>query len=110
MAAPESPSYLHSIRVAADHPAFAGHFPGMPILPGAVLLDAALHLIEADLHLDLTQWQLASAKFLEAVRPGDDITVEHGGADADAVRFAVRIADRSALVGTLSRLPAGAAP
>lgn len=107
MAAPESVRYRHSIRVAADHPAFAGHFPGMPILPGAVLLDATLHLIETDLSLDLTEWQLASAKFLEAVRPGDALTVEHTATAADAVRFVVRTADRSALVGSLSRLPAG---
>ena len=34
--------YAHSIGIPADHPAFAGHFPGIPILPGAVLLDETL--------------------------------------------------------------------
>ncbi len=28
-----------TLTIAADHPAFAGHFPGMPLLPGAALLD-----------------------------------------------------------------------
>ena len=45
----------------------------MPILPGAVLLDEALRIIEMDLGIDLTQWQLTAAKFLESVRPGDPL-------------------------------------
>jgi hypothetical protein len=78
----------------------------MPILPGAVLLDATLSVIEADLQLDLTRWQLLSAKFLERIRPGDELTVEHTPIVDGAVRFAVRVADRPALAGTLSRLGA----
>ena len=109
----------HALEIAPDHPAFAGHFPGMPILPGAVLLDEALRIIEVDLALDLTQWQLASAKFLESVRPGDVLTVEHSGPANGVVSFTVRIANRPggaapggaspALSGTLSAArPAGA--
>jgi 3-hydroxymyristoyl/3-hydroxydecanoyl-(acyl carrier protein) dehydratase len=110
MERPERPSYLHPIGIAADHPAFAGHFPGMPILPGAVLLDEALRIIEMDLGIDLIEWQLTAAKFLESIRPGDRVTVQHTGSVAGTVRFTVRVADRSALSGTLSRIDAGAAP
>lgn len=110
----------HALEIAPDHPAFAGHFPGMPILPGAVLLDEALRVIEVDLALDLTQWQIATAKFLERVRPGDALTVEHSGPANGLVRFTVHIAHRAgaatpgvanpALSGTLSAMrPAGAA-
>jgi 3-hydroxyacyl-[acyl-carrier-protein] dehydratase len=108
MATPDRIAYVHSIGIAADHPAFAGHFPGMPILPGAVLLDEALRIIEMDLSIDLTQWQLTAAKFLESVRPGDPLTVEHTGTADGGVRFTVRVADRSAVAGTLSRVAAGA--
>jgi 3-hydroxyacyl-[acyl-carrier-protein] dehydratase len=91
------------LHFAADHPAFAGHFPGMPVLPGALLLDEALAVIVADLELDLCEWQVAAAKFLEPVRPGDVLTVEHSGA-TERIAFAVRIAERRVLSGTLSRL------
>ena len=30
------------IEIGADHPAFDGHFPGRPILPGVALLAAVL--------------------------------------------------------------------
>ena len=106
MATPDRTA-LHSIAIAADHPAFAGHFPGMPILPGAVLLDETLRIIEMDLDIDLTQWQLTAAKFLESVRPGDPLEIEHTTAADGGVRFTVRVADRSALAGTLSRVAAG---
>ncbi len=93
---------VRTIELAADHPAFAGHFPGMPILPGALLLDEALHAIETDRNLVLTHWEVTSAKFLEAARPGDALTIEHGPGTNGTLRFAVRIAGRPALTGTLT--------
>ncbi len=99
-----------TFTVPDDHPAFAGHFPGMPVLPGAALLDAALHVLEEELGFDPVDWQLTTAKFLQPVRPGDVLAVEHS-ASADVIRFAVRVAqphvaDRAALAGTLARLHA----
>jgi len=37
----------HSLKVcfSADHPVAAGHFPGNPIIPGAMLLDEVLQAI-----------------------------------------------------------------
>jgi hypothetical protein len=74
----------------------------MPILPGAVLLDETLHAIETDRNLDLTQWRVTAAKFLEAARPGDALAIEHSAAPDGTLRFAVRIAGRPALTGTLT--------
>ena len=38
---------MHRVElpIAPDHPAFAGHFPGQPLLPGVALLAAVLEAI-----------------------------------------------------------------
>jgi 3-hydroxyacyl-[acyl-carrier-protein] dehydratase len=100
-----------SIEVASDHPSFAGHFPKFPVLPGAALLDAALQVIQRERGIDLTQWQITSVKFVDVVRPGDALRLEHVVASKGApIRFTVRVADRTVASGCLSSTtPAGAA-
>jgi 3-hydroxymyristoyl/3-hydroxydecanoyl-(acyl carrier protein) dehydratase len=96
---------LSSIEVPADHPAFAGHFPAFPVLPGAVLLDKILQIIQRDRRIDLTHWQIASAKFLDAVRPGDVLRLEHDAPKSSLIRFTVRAANRTVASGILSNAP-----
>jgi len=61
-----------TLEFAADHPAFAGHFPGAPIVPGVLLLDAALHALEA---AGMAPAAIASAKFLQPVLPGQEVAL-----------------------------------
>jgi len=90
------------IVISAQHPSFAGHFPQFPVLPGAVLLDEALRIIERELALDLTQWKIASAKFLDVVRPGDTLRLEHEPATNGLIRFSIHAAERNVASGTLA--------
>jgi len=78
------------LPIPADHPAYAGHFPGQPILPGVVLLDEALRAIAASGCYPAQRWQVSAAKFQMVVRPGDALCVEHEPAGSGAVKFAVR--------------------
>ena len=91
----------HELSFPADHPAFAGHFPGEPILPGAVLLDAVLQRIAADLGWDLGCCEVASAKFLSIVRPGAQLQLRYQPGPRGAVGFEVHAAGRSIASGTL---------
>jgi 3-hydroxyacyl-[acyl-carrier-protein] dehydratase len=87
---------MHSpIEIAAEHPSFAGHFPEFPVLPGAVLLDEALQVIQRQRNVDLTLWHLASAKFLDAVRPGDALRLEHDAPKSGLIRFIILAPDRA---------------
>ncbi|HXP67134.1 MAG TPA: hypothetical protein VN815_16775 [Steroidobacteraceae bacterium] len=93
-----------SLEIAADHPAFAGHFPGFPVVPGAMLLDEMLKSIEDARSIDLRSWQVSSAKFLSAVRPGDALVLEHESTAPGLIRFTIRVDERKVASGTLHEL------
>ena len=63
----------HVFTVGADHPSLPGHFPGQPVVPGAVLLEAAIvPLLAAGRH---RVTHLETAKFLAPVRFGEQVLV-----------------------------------
>lgn len=98
------------LPIAADHPAYAGHFPGQSILPGVVLLDAALHALAARQAMPgmLGSAQLKSAKFHSPVQPGEALTLHATELPAGGFRFDIRCGDRSVASGSLvfSQVPA----
>ncbi len=77
------------LSIAADHPAYAGHFPGRPILPGVVLLDMALHGLAAQQGLEVAHGEIQSAKFLSPVSPGELLRLDYAATAAGAFRFEV---------------------
>lgn len=97
------PASMHTpIELERDHPAFAGHFPAYPVLPGALLLDEALRIIQRQRHLDLTQWRVA-VKFHGAVRPGDAPALEHDQPHDGLIRFSIRVEQRLVAGGSLTQ-------
>ena len=83
------------LPIPADHPAYAGHFPGQPILPGVVLLDAALHALASQQGRVGTAGpvQLNAAKFLSPVRPGEALALHANASPAGGMRFEIRCTD-----------------
>jgi 3-hydroxymyristoyl/3-hydroxydecanoyl-(acyl carrier protein) dehydratase len=67
---PDSPG-AYSLQVDAEHPAFQGHFPGHPVLPGVVQVDWALRL-GAECFGSLGVFQgLEHLKFQAVIEPGE---------------------------------------
>lgn len=72
------------LSVADDHPAFAGHFPGRPIVPGALLIDLALRAVEEATGHQVTS--IAQTKFLSPAVPGEALYLAFEQND-NGVRF-----------------------
>jgi 3-hydroxyacyl-[acyl-carrier-protein] dehydratase len=88
------------LHFAADHPTAAGHFPGDPIIPGALMLDAVVAAIAGDAAGPVT---IRAAKFLLPVRPGARVSLSWEPLAGGTVRFECRPAGDGglALTGTL---------
>ncbi|WP_333688453.1 hypothetical protein [Methylococcus capsulatus] len=88
-------------RMADDHPACDGHFPGFPVVPGAVLLDEILSRLESALAIDLCDRRLAVAKFPAPLAPGAEVSLDYRLDERGAVRFSLSRDGRTIASGTL---------
>lgn len=93
----------HKIRlsIAPDHPAYAGHFPDKPILPGVVLLDEALVAIGAAIGRDAAACQISSVKFLSPIAPGEPVDLEFAAQENGAIRFDLFCDTRKVATGAI---------
>ena len=101
--------HRHRIDVARDHPAFAGHFPGRPMLPGVALVAEAMEAAAADpalLRAIGPAPRLSVAKFLHPVGPGARLEVVLS-LEARSVAFEVLVGDRVAASGRFVRADLG---
>jgi acyl-coenzyme A synthetase/AMP-(fatty) acid ligase len=95
-AAPESGEVIF----APDAPFVAGHFPSNPVVPGAMLLQEVLRLLQDRAALP-EHCEIRAAKFLRPVRPGDRVEIRWiAGGDGD-IPFDCFVADAKVLTGTV---------
>jgi len=58
------------IQVSKNHPSLAGHFPGHPIVPGVVLIDEIIGVIQSA-RQELVLKKIRHIKFLKPLSAGD---------------------------------------
>lgn len=90
--------------VPTDHPAFAGHFPGRPIVPGVVLLDRALAAVAPAGQ----PCRIGTAKFFRPVGPGEALDFRFETLASGTIQFSIRSGEHEVAGGTLAPLPAAA--
>ena len=90
-----------TLRVPATHPALTGHFPGNPIVPGVVILDAVICAAEAWLGGDFHVHGLPHAKFLAPLKPDEAARIELA-LRGPLLDFAVYRGEATIAKGTLS--------
>jgi len=85
-----------AVHIPADHPAFAGHFPGQPLLPGVSLVAEVLEAVMREPALMARVGpapRIGMVKFLAPVRPGATLSLQLD-ARANALRFELREGER----------------
>jgi 3-hydroxymyristoyl/3-hydroxydecanoyl-(acyl carrier protein) dehydratase len=91
--------------VAADHPAFDGHFPGRPVLPGVALLAAVLEAADTEPRLAAcigAAPRLSIVKFLAPVGPGASLDIVFRLGER-TVEWRVKELDRDVATGQIAR-------
>jgi acyl-coenzyme A synthetase/AMP-(fatty) acid ligase len=89
-------SFAREAVVAADHPAFPGHFPAHAIVPGVVLLELVEALL-ADNGYRVCECR--QAKFLIPVAPATPLALRVEISHRASARFAIDVAGKSAVTG-----------
>jgi 3-hydroxymyristoyl/3-hydroxydecanoyl-(acyl carrier protein) dehydratase len=90
-----------TLLLATDHPTGAGHFPGNPIIPGALLLAEVLRCIEQAQKLRFVSCNVKSAKFHHPARPGDRVEIEYSYSAQGVIDFQCAVEGTRVLSGAL---------
>jgi 3-hydroxymyristoyl/3-hydroxydecanoyl-(acyl carrier protein) dehydratase len=90
-----------TLNFAAEHPTGAGHFPGNPIIPGALLLAEVVRCIEQAEGARFVSCRVKAAKFLHPARPGDSVEIEYERAAAGTIEFQCTVAGNRVLSGAV---------
>jgi 3-hydroxymyristoyl/3-hydroxydecanoyl-(acyl carrier protein) dehydratase len=101
--------YQTDFTVAASHPALPGHFPGNPLVPGVVILDAVIRAAG--------QWQpgcrvrrVSSAKFVSPLLPQQPLRITLRAGGEGVAGFDCRVAERLVAQGKLELAREGDEP
>lgn len=79
-------SHQESRRIPADHASIAGHFPGNPVVPGVVILDEVLDVLQ-HWQPDIQVTGFVSVKFLSVLMPGHEFRISLDDVQKSKLKF-----------------------
>ena len=72
----EASQFGHDLRFNASHEVFAAHFPGSPIVPGAVLIDVIRSVASDVLRKRVQVSEVKNVKFITVIVPDSNATLK----------------------------------
>jgi 3-hydroxyacyl-[acyl-carrier-protein] dehydratase len=87
--------------IPAHHPALQGHFPGQPVVPGVVLLDHVIRLLQ-EYRLGARVGTLPIAKFLQPLLPEQSFLISLEFGSSTQARFTCRAGSNVLASGSLT--------
>ena len=97
-----------SLTFQHEFPAFSGHFPGNPVLPGIIQLASVRMLAARFLNHSLVPSTLSNIKFREMIRPGQPVNISVSGSGNGLgwkVRFEITGDDVAIASGVMLLVP-----
>lgn len=76
----------HSFTIQATHPSLEGHFPNNPIVPGVVILDEVINIIQS-LKPEFTISAIPMVKFTKPLLAEQQVKVEIKAKNETAISF-----------------------
>lgn len=73
----------------------------MPIVPGVVLLDEALHAISMATGILTSGCHINSVKFLSPLKSGESVIIEHEEQASGSIRFDIFCGTRQIVTGSI---------
>lgn len=88
----------HSTKIALNHPALEGHFPGHPIVPGVVLLDQVITAFKKEQGRAIKIHKIQWVKFLSPLKP--EVRIEFAFSTSNNLTdFTGKCADKTIVSG-----------
>jgi 3-hydroxyacyl-[acyl-carrier-protein] dehydratase len=91
-----------TLTIARDHPALAGHFPGHPIVPGVLVLDAVIETLKHRFGDRLLVTGLPAVKLTSPLKPEEPLVISIESEDDETAAFTCRVASRLIASGSIS--------
>jgi 3-hydroxymyristoyl/3-hydroxydecanoyl-(acyl carrier protein) dehydratase len=91
--------------VAKDHPCLEGHFPGNPIVPGTLILERVIELLEQQFP-EIRINEVVTAKFIQPLRPEQSFELS-AQLKPGQISFECAIGDQTITAGKLGYIETG---
>jgi 3-hydroxymyristoyl/3-hydroxydecanoyl-(acyl carrier protein) dehydratase len=93
---------LEDMRIAASHPALPGHFPGHPVVPGVVLLEAVAAALPQHAGTAMRVTGFPVVKFLAPLLPEHEFEIVFSAKRAGQMAFEIVANGETLASGTLA--------